>query len=159
MKHHWWHKKPQLLPGSGTAPSAPLESALKDMPADEATPDRSPEEETAAIQAHPHHHRIEFLPGHLVDVSQASHRLLQELHCDDWFVASRNEHQCVVRLLRAGVPHYAVSFQCAPCVDKAIFHGSRAWSVSIIPLHGEDVLLPEALHRVKASLTAPKSAD
>ncbi len=159
MSLSWWHKKPEHQPGSGPESSAAPESALKDIPAEEPRTDHSPEEETAAIQAHPHHHRIEFLPGHLVDVPQASHRLLQELKCDDWFVASRNDHQCVVRLMRAGVPHYAVSFQCAPCVNKAIFHGSRAWSVSIIPLHGEDALLPEALRRVKASLMAPKDAE
>ena len=117
---------------------------------DELTP--SSREGFAGGPSHPHHHRIELLPGHLVDVPQASHSLLHELKCDDWFVACRNDHQCVVRLTRGGIPHYAVSFQCTPAVDKAIYHGSRAWSVSIVPLENEADLDAETLHRVKAGL-------
>ena len=50
---------------------------------------------------------------------------------------------------------YAVSFQCTPPVEKGIYHGSRAWSLSIIPLHGVEAL-PEAKEKeIEAGLGSP----
>ena len=46
-------------------------------------------------------------------------------------------------LTKGAEDRYAVSFQCTPPVEKGIYHGSRAWSLSIIPLHGV-AALPEA---------------
>jgi hypothetical protein len=156
MDFHRLYGAEDRLADSRPEPTAVPVSSLSEeqpLPVDSQPSNPSGAEE---MHGHPHphhHHRIELLPGHLVDVQQASHCLLQELRCDDWFVASRNEHQYVIRLLRRGLPHYAVSFQCTPCVDKAIYHGSRAWSVTIIPLQGEDDLLPETLKHVKTALT------
>jgi len=152
MDFSWWRKAHERPAGSrsglATAPDQSMGEARGSTPES----DRSSQECGNEIQHHPHHHRIELLPGHLVDVPEASHWLLQELKCDDWYVACRNDHQCVVRLTRGGIPHYAVSFQCTLAVDKAIYHGSRAWSVSIIPLENEVDLDAETLHRVKAGL-------
>ena len=152
MDFSWWRKAHERPAGSGsglaTAPGQSMGEARTSSPGS----DRSAQDCSDETQHHPHHHRIEMLPGHLVDVPETSHWLLQELKCDDWFVACRNNHQCVVRLTRGGIPHYAVSFQCTPAVDKAIYHGSRAWSVSIIPLDNEADLDAETLHRVKAGL-------
>ena len=47
------------------------------------------------------------------------------------------------RLAKGGVDRYAVSFQCTPPVEKAIYHGSKTWALWIIPLHGVGDL-PEA---------------
>lgn len=152
MDFSWWRKAHERSAGSGSGlATAPGQSMGDDCAAGPEF-NHSPHECRDETQHHPHHHRIELLPGHLVDVPEASHWLLQELKCDDWYVACRNDHQCVVRLTRGGIPHFAVSFQCTPAVDKAIYHGSRAWSVSIIPLQNEHDLDAETLHRVKAGL-------
>jgi len=152
MDFSWWRKAHERPAGSGSGLATAPGQSMGEARTSSSGTDHSSQECCDEIQHHPHHHRVELLPGHLVDVPQASHRLLQELRCDDWFVASRNDHQCVVRLTRSGVPHYAVSFQCTPAVDKAIYHGSRAWSVSIIPLENEHDLDTETLQRVKAGL-------
>jgi hypothetical protein len=152
MDFSWWRKAHERPAGSGAGLATVPDQSTRVEHTSGTESYHSQQECGEEIQHHSHHHRIELLPGHLVDVPEASHWLLQELKCDDWYVACRNDHQCVVRLTRGGIPHFAVSFQCTPAVDKAIYHGSRAWSVSIIPLQNEADLDGETLHRVKAGL-------
>jgi len=90
-----------------------------------------------------HAHKVDLPLAHELDVSETTRFLLQELGCDSWYVVCHQEHLFVYRLVKGGVDRYAVSFQCTPPVEKAIYHGSKTWAFSIIPLHGvEDV--PEA---------------
>ena len=91
------------------------------------------------------------LPHHL-DVSQVTQRLTHQLDCDGWHVGCRHDHQVVVQLTRGGVARYGVSYECSPAVEKAVYHGSRAWSLTIIPLHGSDNLTAEKVTAIKASL-------
>lgn len=91
------------------------------------------------------------LPHHL-DVSQVTQRLTHQLDCDGWHVGCRHDHQVVVQLTRGGVARYGVSYECSPAVEKAVYHGSRAWSLTIIPLHGSDNLPAEKVTAIKASL-------
>jgi len=81
--------------------------------------------------------------AHEVDVSKATEVLLHQLDCTRWYVACHHEHLFVYHLTKGAEDRYAVSFQCTPPVEKGIYHGSRAWSLSIIPLHGVEAL-PEA---------------
>ena len=90
-----------------------------------------------------HPHRMDLLPAHEVDVSKATQILLQQLECDRWYVACHHEHVFVYHLAKGSQDRYAVSFDCTPPVEKGIYHGSRAWSLSIIPLHGVEAL-PES---------------
>jgi hypothetical protein len=119
---------------------APL-SVIDDPPAPELSPPRRPK-----------CHRVELSVSHLVEVNAATRCLMEQLGCDDWFVACRSEHLVVVRLLRGGVSHYAVSFRCTPSVEKAIYHGSRAWGISVIPLCAEDELRGDQVSRAKSAL-------
>jgi len=99
-----------------------------------------------------HAHKIDLPLAHELDVSETTQFLLHELGCDSWYVVCHQEHLFVYRLAKGGVDRYAVSFQCTPPVEKAIYHGSKTWAFSIIPLHGvEDV--PEAkVREIKAGL-------
>jgi len=90
-----------------------------------------------------HAHKFDVLLAHEVDVSRAAKFLLHQLDCDHWYVARHHEQQFVYHLTRGAEDRYAVSFQCTPPVEKGIYHGSKAWSLSIIPLHGVEAL-PEA---------------
>ncbi len=89
-----------------------------------------------AIPARPmnHQHKIDLLSGHQVDITEATRFLEQELHCDDWYVACHHEHQFIIHLTKRSLKQYAVCFECNPPVQKAIYHGSQASSVSIVPL-------------------------
>ena len=101
-----------------------------------------------------HPHRVDVLLAHEVDVSKATAFLLQQLGCDHWYVACHQEHLLVYHLTRGAADRYAVSFQCTPPVEKGIYHGSRAWSLSIIPLHGIEPLPEAEANEVKARLAA-----
>ncbi|MGO8927071.1 MAG: hypothetical protein ACLQU3_09310 [Limisphaerales bacterium] len=90
-----------------------------------------------------HTYKVDVLLAHEVDVSKATRFLLHQLDCDDWYVACHQESLFVYHLTKGATDRYAVSFQCTPPVEKGIYHGSRAWSLSIIPLHGGEAL-PEA---------------
>ena len=59
-----------------------------------------------------------------VDVSRAAQYLAHLLHCEQWYVACRGDHQLVVHLSHGGFDRYAISFDCTSPVDKAIYHGS-----------------------------------
>ncbi len=103
-----------------------------------------------------HAHKVDVLLAHEVDVSNATKFLLPQLDCDHWYVACHHEALFVYHLRKGGEDRYAVSFQCTAPVEKGIYHGSRAWSLSIIPLHGVEAL-PEAKEQaIKDGLTALK---
>jgi hypothetical protein len=80
-------------------------------------------------------HKVDIPLQHHVEVTKATQFLVQELACDDWYVACHREHLFVYHLTHAGTDRYALCFQCTPPVEKGIYHGSKAWGLSIIPLH------------------------
>jgi len=91
------------------------------------------------------------LPHHL-DVSRATQHLAQQLDCDGWHVGCRHDHQVVVQLTCGGIAQYGISYDCSPPVEKAVYHGSRAWSLTIIPLHGKDNLPADKIKAIKTGL-------
>ena len=91
------------------------------------------------------------LPHHL-DVALATRCLLPHLNCDDWHVTCRHEHQMVVQLTRGSGVKFGISFDCSPPVEKAVYHGSRAWALTVIPLHGQDNLTAVTIAAIKAAL-------
>jgi hypothetical protein len=97
-------------------------------------------------------HRIDVPLAHKLDVSKAAQALLLQLDCDSWYVACHHEHQFVCRLAKRDVDRYVVDFQCTPAVDKAIYHGSKTWAFSIIPLRGAEGLSETKVERIKAGL-------
>ena len=99
-----------------------------------------------------HAHKFDVLLAHEVDVSRAAKFLLHQLDCDHWYVARHQEQQFVYHLTKGAEDRYAVSFQCTPPVEKGIYHGSRAWSLSIIPLHGVEALPEAKQNEIKAGL-------
>jgi hypothetical protein len=96
--------------------------------------------------------RVMLSLSHHLDVSRATQYLQHELDCDGWHVACRHEHQLVVQLTRGGVATYGVSYECSPAVEKAIYHGNHAWTLTIIPLHGRDNLPAHQVAEIKAGL-------
>lgn len=111
--------------------------------------------------AHPleHAHRIDVPLHHLVNTSEATKLLMRHFGCDDWYVACRQEHLVVIKLTRKGVPQYGVSYRCTPEVEKAVFHGSKTWAVSVIPLHSEDELTGGEIAQIKAVLEQASTAE
>ena len=99
-------------------------------------------------------HKVDFTLTHSVEVSEATKCLLRQLGCDDWYVARHHNHLFVFHLTRSGIDKYAVTFQCTSPVEKAIYHGSKAWSVSVIPLRSEDALPEDTGKAIKAQLAA-----
>lgn len=98
--------------------------------------------------------RVTLSLSHHLEVSQVTHFLLNQLNCDAWHVACRHDHQMVVQLTLGGLARYGISFDCSPAVEKAVYHGSRAWALTIIPLHGNDNLPAQRLTEIKAGLAA-----
>ena len=101
-----------------------------------------------------HTHRFDVLLAHEVDVSKAAKFFLRQLGCDDWYVACHHEHLLVYHLTKGAEDRYAVSFQCTPPGEQGIYHGSRAWSLSIIPLHVVEALPEAKENEIKAGLAA-----
>ena len=99
--------------------------------------------------------RVEMKLPHLLDVNLATQILLKELGCDEWYVACRHDHQVIVRLAKASIVTFAISFQCRPEVEKAIYHGGRAWALSIIALVPEANLSSSQIESVRAALSDP----
>jgi hypothetical protein len=95
---------------------------------------------------------VTFSLRHHLDVNQATQYLLHPLECDGWHVASRHEHQLVVQLTRGGTSRYGVAYDCSPPSEKAVCHGSRAWALAIIPVHGEGSLSARKIAEIKAGL-------
>ena len=99
-----------------------------------------------------HAHKIDMPLAHELEVSKTTQFLLQELECDSWYVACHHEHLFVYHLARRGVDRYAVSFRCTPPVEKGIYHGSKTWMFSIIPLHGVADLPEPKVAEIKKGL-------
>ena len=97
-------------------------------------------------------HKIDVRLSHRVDVGGAAKYLLGELNCDDGYVASQHEHLFVVQLSKGGNHKYAVRFECTSPVEKAIYHGGKAWSLSFIPLEDENQLPPGKIAAIKSGL-------
>jgi len=97
-------------------------------------------------------HKIAVPLAHKLDVSKAAQLLLLQLDCDSWHVACHHDHQLVCRLAKGAVDRYVVDFQCTPAVDKAIYHGSKTWALSIIPLSGAQGLPETKVEEIKAGL-------
>jgi hypothetical protein len=89
-----------------------------------------------------HAHKVDVPLAHHVDVSEAINYLVAQLACDNWYVACHHEHLFVVRLTKDTADKFAVRFECTAPVEKGIYHGSKAWSLSINLLHNE-ASLPE----------------
>ena len=100
-----------------------------------------------------HAHKVEVPLDHQVDVNQAAQYLLRQLGCDHWYVACHQEHLFVFRLAKEALEKYAVSFRCTPPVEKGIYHGSKAWSISIIPLRVQDDLPDNRVKEISEGLT------
>ena len=100
-----------------------------------------------------HCQRVELPLTHLVEVAHVTDLLLQQFRCDNWYVACRHEHQLVIRLTRESAAKYAVCFQCRPEVEKAVYHSSRAWAVSVIPLENQDNLTSEQITALSTRLS------
>lgn len=90
---------------------------------------------------------------HHLDVNLATEFLLHRLSCDGWHAASRHDHQLIVQLTRGGEVRYCVAYDCSPAVEKAVCHGSRAWALTVTPLHGEDNLSARQVAELKAGLS------
>lgn len=97
-------------------------------------------------------HRVPLMSGHRVDVTEAVRYLQQALGCDDWHVACHHEHQFIVHLTHAGARQYAVCFECNPPVEKAIYHGSLASAVFIVPMGDNSDPSLELLNHLKHGL-------
>ena len=85
-------------------------------------------------------------------MSRAAQYLTQQLGCDSWHVECRHDHQLVAQLTSNGIARYGVSFDCTPPVEKAVYHGSRTWALTIIPLHGRENVPPDKVTGIKAGL-------
>ncbi|PYK10380.1 MAG: hypothetical protein DME65_10175 [Verrucomicrobia bacterium] len=68
-------------------------------------------------------------------------------------VACRLDHLLIVQLSRQGRNEYAVRFECTSPVEKVIYHGSKAWSLAIIPLHDQKELSPGKMVERKSGLS------
>jgi len=44
-------------------------------------------------------------------------------------------------------------YECTPAVEKGIYHGSRAWAMTIIPLHSEADLPATKVAEIQAGLS------
>ena len=99
-----------------------------------------------------HEHKVDVRLSHHVDVSQAIDYLKGELGCDSWYVACHHEHLFVFRLTRDSADRFAVRVECTAPVEKGIYYGSKAWSLSLSPLHHESSLTEEKIQQIQAGL-------
>ena len=84
-----------------------------------------------------HTHKIDVPLAHHVEVGAAVKYLLEALDCDDWYVAWHQEHLFVYHLTKGGMDKYAARFEGTAPVEKGIYHGSKAWALSLVPLGHE----------------------
>jgi len=96
--------------------------------------------------------------AHHLDVNLVTPFLMHQLGCDGWLVACHHDHQLVVQLTRGGNVRYCVAYECSPAVEKAVYHGSRAWALAITPVHGEADLAESKVAEIKAGLAGLHSA-
>jgi len=100
-----------------------------------------------------HPHKVDVRLSHRVDVGEAARYLVGALGCDEWYAACQHEHLFIVQFSRHGKHRFAVRFECTSPVEKAIYHSSKTWSLSIVPLGEEEDLLPGEIAEIKAGLT------
>jgi hypothetical protein len=84
-----------------------------------------------------HAHKLDIQLTRHIDVSEALHYLIKQLGCDNWYAACHHEHLFVFRLTKGTVDKFAVRVECTAPVEKGVYHGSKAWSLSISPLHDQ----------------------
>lgn len=101
-----------------------------------------------------HAHKIDVPLAHRVEINEATKYLLHKLGCDSWYVACHHEHLFVLHLTKAGGDQYAARFECTSPIEKGVYHTSRAWSLSIIPLAGQENLSESAVDELRAALAA-----
>jgi hypothetical protein len=103
-----------------------------------------------------HGHKVDFPLAHHVDVGEAISYLVHQLECDNWYVACHHEHLFVFRLTLGSADKYAVKLECTAPVEKGVYHGSKAWFLSISPLHNSANLTEDEVKRLEAGLAALK---
>ncbi len=101
-----------------------------------------------------HAHKVEVPLVHHVDVSKAMQVLLGQLGCDHWYVACHHEHLFVYHLTKSGQDRYAACFECTPPVEKGIYHGSKAWGLSLIPLAAGQSMGQKELQQISSGLAS-----
>ncbi len=101
-----------------------------------------------------HAHKVDVPLAHRVELDEATKYLLYKLDCDSWYVACHHEHLFVLHLTKGEVDQYAARFECNPPVEKGVFHTSRAWSLSIVPLAGQENLSQSAVKELRTALAA-----
>lgn len=99
-------------------------------------------------------HKVDVPLAHRVEVNEVTKYLLHKLECDSWYVACHHGHLFVFHLTKAGVDQYAARFECTSPVEKGVYHTSRAWSLSIIPLAGQANLSETVVNELRAALAA-----
>ena len=97
-------------------------------------------------------HHTDVRLAHPVNVSQALRYITHQLGCENWYVACHHEHLFVFRLAQGTEDKYAVRFECTSPVEKAVYHDSKAWSLSISPLHAQTQLTDEQIGRLRTGL-------
>jgi hypothetical protein len=157
MSHSWWHSLLSRTAGASSELEVGFRSNdnLEMPPAQPGTIEfirPEPGRVEQSFRKADACRRVEVTFSHLVEVNRATECLLQQFHCDSWHVACQHEAQPVIRMMRSSVIRYAVCYECRPAVEKAIYHGSRAWALSIIPLNRKDNLTAEQLASLKSAL-------
>ena len=99
-----------------------------------------------------HAHKMDVHLAHHVDVSAALKLLVDQLGCDNWYVACHHEHLFVFRLTSGSTDKFAVRFECTAPVEKGVYHDSKAWSLSISPLHDQSELSETQLKQMQTGL-------
>lgn len=99
-------------------------------------------------------HTVDIRPSHRIEVGEVAKYLLSLLDCDEWHVACQHDHLQIIHLSRHGRQKYAVRFECTAPMEKGIYHGSKAWSLSLVPLSPDDQLSSGTLAEIRAGLLA-----
>jgi hypothetical protein len=101
-----------------------------------------------------HTHKVDVPLAHRVDVNEATQYLVHKLNCDSWYVACHHDHLFVFHLMKGTTKKYALRFECTSPVEKGIYHSSKAWSLSIIPLDGQENLSENLVNEIRDGLEA-----
>jgi hypothetical protein len=103
-----------------------------------------------------HPHKLDLQLTRHIDVTEVLHYLLGQLDCDNWYVACHHEHLFVFRLTKDSVDRFAVRVECTAPVEKGVYHDSKAWSLSISPLHSEGEIQPNQAKALQQGLAEIK---
>lgn len=99
------------------------------------------------------HHKAAVPLAHRVGVTEVLQYLLHRLQCDSWYVAAHREHVFVFHLTSGEHKRFAVCVECTAPVDKGIYHGSTASSLSVLALGDEPEISAGDLQEIQAALT------